>query len=124
MTEHPAKDCTAAEIAIFEQIAIGQDRGHLLTSVARLVAMGLVVACRGGWEVPIPIHVQWCSWCSENITDEQLEEGPDSPAELLAALKGLLAYVEDKGDAHGFHTAHESDVERARAAISRAEQGQ
>ena len=45
------------------------------------------------------------------------EAAPD----LLAALKGLLAYVEDKGDAHGFHTAHEPEVERARAAIAKAE---
>ena len=134
MTEHPAKDCTADEIAVFEQIGIGHDLGHHSKIINTLLRKELIERHLSGYEMPIPIHMQWCAWCSENVTDEELEEGPDSPAEhptggamrimreqrviiagLLAALKELLL----------FGSSSQANIfairDRARAAIAKAE---
>ena len=87
MTNHPAKaaGCTKAQIAAFEQICIGQKPVGPVHLFDRLEKKGLIekkerILCydRFGpvfvpeYSVPIPIHMQWCQWASEQpeIVDE------------------------------------------------------
>lgn len=79
MTEHPAKGCTKSQIAAFEQIAIGQRIPWTQKTIDALLAKGLIekmgdeVICRDRfgtvtvqvYEVPIPAHIQFCQWASE-----------------------------------------------------------
>jgi hypothetical protein len=81
MTDHPAKaaGCTKRQCEVFERIASGVtnpraaqvtlkalfDKG-LIASEWEVVGrdvFGVIKMPR--WHVPIPIHMQWCSWCSE-----------------------------------------------------------
>jgi len=61
---------------VFEQIAIGNDGGHHPKVLQALLDKGLIERGEqqlGGWPpmtvyrywVPIPIHMEWCEWCSE-----------------------------------------------------------
>ena len=85
MVDHPCKGMTKAQIAAFEQIATGValPPAHHKT-LAALEAKGLIVRTpnkvlgRDGfgavsipqYAVPINVHMQWCEWCAENVTDE------------------------------------------------------
>jgi hypothetical protein len=62
-----------AQSAAFEQIAIINDGGHNLRVIQSLLAKGLIerrMESRGGgfhafrYDVPLPVHVEWCEWCS------------------------------------------------------------
>ena len=78
MTEHPCKGMTKAQIAAFEQIAINQPPQCKWETIDALLKAGVVE--RGPSErrrdaigvydipnffVPLPIHMQWCQWASE-----------------------------------------------------------
>jgi len=87
MTDHPAiaAKCTKAQIEAFDQIAVNQIMGHYPKVLDALSEKGLIefvkysrmgVLGRFTWRepfVPIPIHVQWCKWCDENVEDENNE---------------------------------------------------
>jgi hypothetical protein len=81
MVEHPASaaGCNKAEVNAFEAIASGttSPRCHSVT-LDRLMRLGLVdyedkivgkdrlgTIKKRSFFVPIPVHIQWCQWCSE-----------------------------------------------------------
>ena len=84
---HPAHGLPDDHIEAFERIAIGQTKGIPLHIEARLKREGLIkvtgmyVVSRAAfgpiklpvYEVPLPIHIQWCAWCAENVSDEELD---------------------------------------------------
>lgn len=80
MMEHPAANCTERQRAAFEQIGIGQDAGHHPATLAALESKGLIASTREiegyppvtikRYHVPLPLHMQWCAWCSENVGGE------------------------------------------------------
>ena len=82
MTQHPAANCTERQRRVFEQIAIAQDVGHHPATLAVLERKGLITSKtengRQGslpvtikrYHVPLPLHMQWCAWCSENVDDD------------------------------------------------------
>lgn len=67
-------------------VAIGQDGGHHPATLRALERRGLIVGYREHrrldglpllvqrWEVPIPVHVVWCAWCSIHAPAEEAEE--------------------------------------------------
>lgn len=78
MTDHPCKGMTKAQIAAFERIAINQyheaphktlmalrQRGLIdyQNEVVGRDALGKITVPR--WFVPLPIHMKWCEWASE-----------------------------------------------------------
>ena len=83
-TRHPCSGRSPAQVEIFEAIATGQTPPLRPRSLAALVRDGLVekvgmktlghdalgaieVAI---YEVPLPVHMQWCQWCAENVAEE------------------------------------------------------
>lgn len=79
------RNLSAAQQSAFEQIASGWSGGrefHPRTMQA-LEAAGLVegydaIDTDNGfsfpvtvrlWQVPIPVHIEWCSWCAENFDE-------------------------------------------------------
>ena len=90
-TPHPAKvaGCTKRQIEAFEQIGAGVScpTGFQETVFKALLDKGLIELCgvktlgqdRFGkiqvpeFQQPLPIHMQWCQWCSENVTEKELE---------------------------------------------------
>ena len=91
-TLHPAKaaKCSKRQIEAFEQIGAGVSFpfGYATSVFETLLAKGLIEVCgikalgqdRFGkiqvpeFQQPITVHMQWCKWCSENITKEELED--------------------------------------------------
>lgn len=89
MTDHPCKDLTPAQRAAFEQIAINQPPQCGWKSIDALLKAGVIE--RGpddtrrdamgvyhipNFFVPLPVHMQWCAWCSEqpeNVTPDALQ---------------------------------------------------
>jgi hypothetical protein len=78
MTEHPCKDLTQEQRDAFEQIAVNRLPQCGWRSIDALLKKGLIE--RGpddkrrdamgvygvpSFFVPLPIHAQWCQWCSE-----------------------------------------------------------
>ena len=78
MTDHPCKGMTRAHRVAFERIAINEPpmAGHKVLKALRdagLVdytdrevgrdALGRITVPE--WFVPMPIHMQFCEWCSE-----------------------------------------------------------
>lgn len=86
MTRHPCHGRSRRSVETFEAIAVGiQDRHPTSTLLAllrhgliRLVEMKAIGSDRFGviyrpiYEVPVPVHYQWCRWASENVTDEEM----------------------------------------------------
>ena len=84
---HPAiaAKCTKKQIEVFEQIGAGvTNPPAALKTLEALYRKGLIASQweivgrdRFGeikmprWFVPIPVHMQWCSWCDENATEEE-----------------------------------------------------
>ncbi len=84
------RNLTAAQEHAFELIAINQRPNCTPRTLAALVALGLItkhqrpIYGRGNspidripmlvdeYEVPLPIHAEWCTWCDEHYTDEEL----------------------------------------------------
>ena len=84
MTRHPATGMSKRQRAAFERIAINDDRRvHPATALALKLkgliefrteivgrdCFGLIEITR--YEVPLPIHMKWCQWCSENVKDDE-----------------------------------------------------
>ena len=79
MTDHPCIGMTAAQRAAFEQIATNGYGPFHPKVIAALLARGLIVRSEDEilgrdafgiisiptYAVPIPFHMQWCEWCSE-----------------------------------------------------------
>lgn len=90
VTDHPCKGLSAAAIAAFEQIAIGQPP-TATTRTLRMLRRRELIAFAGmkvvgrdrfgaielpEYFVPIPVHYQWCTWASEQPDLD--DEGPDT----------------------------------------------
>ena len=84
-TRHPCAGLTKGQRHSFEAIATGQ-QPEMRDSVRNaLLAHGLIrlegsryVGQFAGvpimapvYGVPTPIHMQWCDWCSENVSSEE-----------------------------------------------------
>ena len=77
MTDHPCKGMTKRYHEIFEQIAVNQPPRCRDSMILQLKLRGLVeveyktLRDKLGeykipvYSVPLPIHMQWCEWCSE-----------------------------------------------------------
>lgn len=89
-TPHPARaaGCTPKQIEAFEQIGAGvrYPSGFSPKTFEALLKKGLIEICgfkifrdRCGefkipeFQQPLPVHYQWCTWCGENVSDEELE---------------------------------------------------
>lgn len=79
MTEHPCKNLTKAQRLAFERIAVGQNPECKWATIDALMKAGVIEKGPSetrrdamgiyeipSFEVPIPIHMQWCQWCAEN----------------------------------------------------------
>ncbi len=88
MTDHPCKGLSPRAVEAFERICIG-DRLPQMTgaTVNKLLAKGLIekgpekqLGDRLGkfsipqYQVPMPLFIQWCEWCSEqpDFEDEKI----------------------------------------------------
>lgn len=83
MTDHPCKGMTAVQTAAFERIAIGMspmagketikallDKDLIIKLPDRLVSGGIYGPVRiARYDVPVPTHIQWCEWASEQPDD-------------------------------------------------------
>ena len=87
--EQPVTLATFDRLAEYQRgvlglIAIGQDGGHHPSTLKALERRGLIVGHfqRLGvgtsvevvvqrWEVPIPVHIVWCQWCSIHAPNEE-----------------------------------------------------
>jgi hypothetical protein len=67
---------------VFGLIAIGVDVGHNPRTLVALAKRGLIVGHRETlpghppvrvvrWEVPLPVHIEWAQWCSEQPDSEE-----------------------------------------------------
>lgn len=86
MTDHPCKGMTEPQREAFERIAISQHpmaqektieallkRGVIARDANEVLgrdAFGTITVPR--YYVPMPVHMQWCDWASENVTDDEL----------------------------------------------------
>lgn len=83
MTDHPCKGMTKAQTDAFERIAINAPPGCAWPTIDALLKAGVIE--RGeddmrrdalgtyaipNFFVPLPIHMQWCEWCSEQPGEE------------------------------------------------------
>jgi hypothetical protein len=86
-TQHPCAGLTKRAREVFEQIAIGNDGAHHPQVIAKLLRAGLIEqhdeqvpsGIRGlsmtvhRYGVPLLVHMQWCAWCDENVTQADIE---------------------------------------------------
>ncbi len=88
MTDHPCKGMTKPQREAFERIAVNMFplcRSKTLDALlkAGVIELGEPETYRDGlgsyqvptYSVPLPIHMQWCEWCSEqpdNVLEEQI----------------------------------------------------
>lgn len=81
---------TETERYALGQCAIQQYGGHHPRTLESLVKKGMLVRREkhmGGHpplvitlhEVPVGVHMLWCSWCDKNVTEEDLEKGFSGP---------------------------------------------
>jgi hypothetical protein len=78
---HPAKEakCTKAQIEVFERIAVNLPAMCSQKTLDALSSKGLIAfeetqrrdsigsfVIRTPF-VPLPVHYEWCRWCSENV---------------------------------------------------------
>jgi hypothetical protein len=79
---------SAKQRHVLGMIAINEDRGHPPTTIHSLMKKGLIIAHQEQiygpgntpidripmtvtrYDVPIPVHIAWCEWCSENYREE------------------------------------------------------
>ncbi len=82
MTKHPCAGMTSAQRRDFERIVIGQrplggfrviqklkDRGLIEDAPPLLVFGRLGPITVPNWQVPVPVHMQWCAWAAERMDD-------------------------------------------------------
>lgn len=78
MTDHPCKGMSRADCDAFEAIAINQTPQNGWRSIDRLLSAGVIERgeddkrrdAMGAYSiprfyVPLPVHMRWCEWCSE-----------------------------------------------------------
>ena len=78
MTDHPCKGMTEHQIEVFERLAISQPVETRWETIDALIAKGVIVKGPSetrrdamgiytvpSYSVPLPVHAQWCQWCSE-----------------------------------------------------------
>lgn len=78
MTEHPCKGMSKKQIETFERLATGAPPYAPQRTIDVLLKHGVImrlpdkiVRDRFGdihipvYDVPTPIHMQWCKWCAE-----------------------------------------------------------
>lgn len=81
VTRHPCHGRSNRSREVFEHIAIGNDGGHHPVTLNALVAAKSI---NRYWQkhgrlnikrycVPLNVHMQWCEWCDENVTDDEIE---------------------------------------------------
>lgn len=77
-TTHPCSGMTKVQRDAFEQIAINQPPQCGWKSIDALLKAGVIERGKGdirrdamgtyeipNFYVPLPVHMQWCAWCSE-----------------------------------------------------------
>ncbi len=82
MTDHPCKGRPRTQIAAFERIAVNFPPVCSPSAIKALLDAGLIEQGKSitkrdalgtysipQYHVPIWAHMQWCQWCSENVTD-------------------------------------------------------
>ena len=82
---NPIAGLTKAQRRAFEAIAINIPPRASRVTLDALVSKGVIEVhkrtvghdCFGGividdYSVPLPVHMQWCQWCDENISDAEL----------------------------------------------------
>lgn len=78
MTEHPCKGLSKIQVEVFERIAINEPHMASENTINALLRRGLIeptepkiIQSRFGdirvkqYLVPLPLHMQWCEWASE-----------------------------------------------------------
>lgn len=78
MTDHPCKGMTEAQKRAFELIAVNQFPACQWPTIDALLRAGVIERGKGetrrdamgvydvpSFNVPLPVHMQWCEWCSE-----------------------------------------------------------
>lgn len=83
MTAHPCRGMTKAQKEAFERIAINEHPRCGWLTLDALLARGVIKRGEGetrkdamgtyeipSFFVPLPIHIQWCQWCSEHAEEE------------------------------------------------------
>jgi hypothetical protein len=80
---------TEAQRHVLGCCAVQQDGGHHPRTLAKLVEFGMleVREVLVGYppmttkrhDVPLYVHMLWCEWCSDNVTEEEMAMGPDAP---------------------------------------------
>lgn len=84
--KHPCAGRSQRQVEIFEAIAVNLEPPFSPRSLRALLDAGLVeqvgvrVLGRDAfgaikvpvYAVPLPVHYQWCQWCSENVGDEDV----------------------------------------------------
>ena len=75
------KNLTNKQLAVFEQIATGNDAAHNEKTLASLVKKGLITQHKIGftngmiagfvyrYDVPLHHHMQWAAWCDDSVGD-------------------------------------------------------
>jgi len=87
MTKFPVPGLTKSQREVFEDIGSG-GFGNLASArpkaIKRLLEVGAIVEAgktlvhqdrfgevyRTDYAVPIPLHMEWCRWCSDNYDEE------------------------------------------------------
>ena len=80
---------TAPQRHVLGMCAIQQDGGHSQRTLDKLVGFGMLEIREvllgyppmtiKRYDVPLYVHMLWCAWCSNNVTEEELAMGPDAP---------------------------------------------
>lgn len=79
MTNHPCKGMSRAQVRAFERIAINSPPNAKPETIKYLLARGKIERSPDKifgrddfgtisipqFHVPLPLHMQWCEWCSE-----------------------------------------------------------
>lgn len=82
MPTHFMDELTEPQRHVFGEIACGLDGGHNPNVLLVLAARGLIVGHHERldgfppvdvvrWEVPLPVHIEWAQWCSEQPDSEE-----------------------------------------------------
>lgn len=78
MAKYFVPGLTKQQRSAFEQIATGNDTGIISITLEKLLAKELIekIRYRKGsfsmyrYQVPIPVHMAWCEWCSKNVKED------------------------------------------------------
>lgn len=82
MTNSFMDDLSEGQRDVLSAIAVGQDQSHNPRTLLVLAARNLIVGHHERlpgtppvdvvrWEVPLPVHIEWAQWCSEQPDGEE-----------------------------------------------------